>query len=78
MPAWGEKFGSQTINQIAAYVRSINATQAGQDSSLPDVSRETLLESEDFKTKVEGGKRGFNSHCIECHEVVEKVEWAPI
>ncbi|PPR34813.1 MAG: Cbb3-type cytochrome c oxidase subunit CcoP2 [Alphaproteobacteria bacterium MarineAlpha9_Bin5] len=67
MPAWGEKFGSQTINQIAAYVRSINATQAGQDSSLPDVSRETLLESEDFKTKVEGGKRGFNSHCIECH-----------
>ena len=67
MPAWGEKFSSQTVNQLAAYVHRIKATQVAQRGSLPDISRETLLESEDFKKKVEAGKRGFNSHCIECH-----------
>ncbi len=67
MPAWGEKFGSQTINQLAAYVHTIKGTQAAKSPSLPNVSRETLLNSEDFKKQVEAGKRAFNSHCVECH-----------
>ena len=77
MPAWSEKFGSQTINQLAAYVHSIKGTEVAEDPSLPNLSRETLLKSEDFKKKVEAGKRGFNSHCIECHGSGGKGGMAP-
>ena len=35
MPAWGEKFSSQTVNQLAAYVCRIKATQVTQRSFTP-------------------------------------------